>query len=234
MSSTEWTPSTRPRKASDWVSRYLRDSIIAGKLKPGQQLPLVSLAAEVGMSTTPVREALGRLQDEGLVVGDAHRTFQVAALTLEDIRDYYRLHAFISGVLAERATHQLTPEGLAALRKLNTEIVRRASVGDFEGFHDLNFQFHKLLNETDSAVMKRFVTLTSRVITRRSFPHVAGWAHSIDDHAEIVEAVASHDAERARVLMEAHIHRVGLAVISDLEAEGWGQARTDISARTAE
>ncbi|GAA1532695.1 GntR family transcriptional regulator [Nocardioides humi] len=211
----------RHKKASEWVLSHLRDSILAGRLKPGEPLPLVQLANEVGLSTTPVREALGRLQDEGLVVGDARRTFRVAELTLDDITDYYLLHAQFSGILAERAARSLSESDVSYLRTLDQEMREKSDAGDFAALHELNYEFHKRINSLAAGVLKRFVTVTSRLVTRRTYPDVPGYTHSIDDHNAIIEAIAAHDGEKARTLMEDHIKHVGEAVIDDLRERGW-------------
>lgn len=211
----------RHKKASEWVLAHLRDSILAGRLKPGEALPLVQLANEVGLSTTPVREALGRLQDEGLVVGDARRTFRVAELTLDDITDYYLLHSQFSGILAERAAASLSDADVSYLRSLDQEMKAKSQDEDFAALHELNFEFHRRINSVATGVLKRFVTVTARLVTRRTYPDVRGYAHSIDDHAEIIEAIADRDGPKARRLMEAHIQHVGEAVIEDLKERGW-------------
>lgn len=213
----------RHQKASEWVLAHIRDSILAGRLKPGEPLLLVQLAEQVGLSTTPVREALGRLQDEGLVVGDARRTFRVAELTLDDIADYYVLHATFSGMLAERAASLLSDEDIEQLRTLDQEMHARSAAGDYAALHELNYQFHRQINSVATGVMRRFVTVTSRLVTRRTYPEVKGYSHSIDDHAEIIGALEARDGKKARASMESHMLNVGAAVIDDLRERGWNE-----------
>ncbi|NKQ56167.1 GntR family transcriptional regulator [Amycolatopsis sp. K13G38] len=215
-------PPKRHRKASDWVVGWLRDSIIAGRLQPGEQLKLVALADQAGLSTTPIREALSRLRDEGFVVGDSHRTFRVTALSHDEIRDYYLLHAFLSGVLAERAATALSKGNLAELRALDQEMRVRSDSHDASAVHELNFAFHRMINECGATdVMRRFVTVTTRLVSRRTYPEVEGWSHSIEDHAGILEALEARDGVKAREAMELHIQNVGQAVMDDLLSGGW-------------
>jgi DNA-binding GntR family transcriptional regulator len=219
-------PPQRPGKASDWVVGWLRDSIIGGRLRPGEQLPLVQLANRAGVSTTPIREALSRLRDEGLVVGDSYRTFRVASLTLDDIRDYYQIHAFLSGVLAERAASLLTVEDIDRLRELDRQILEKAEEHDEAGVHRLNFEFHHLINDKGSEVLRRFVAMTTRLVSRRTYPDVQGWTDSIEDHGAILSALATKNAAVARVAMEQHMMHAGQAVVDDLKTRGWG-SRSD-------
>ncbi|NKQ56153.1 GntR family transcriptional regulator [Amycolatopsis sp. K13G38] len=213
-------PPQRQRKTSDWIVDWLRDAIISGQLRPGEPLKLVALAKQAEVSTTPIREALSRLRDEGLVVGDSHRTFQVAALTLEEIRDYYLLHAFLSGVLAERAAKTLSQADLQRLHELDDLIRERNEAGDMAGLHEANFEFHRLINKSATDVLRRFVTVTTRLVSRRSNPNVEGWTHSIEDHAAILKALDVRDGAAARYAMERHIHNVGQAVVEDLQQRG--------------
>ena len=201
---------------------WLRDSIIAGRLQPGEQLKLVDLAQQAGLSTTPVREALSRLREEGFVDGDSHRTFRVAALGLDEIRDYYTIHALLSGVLAERAATALTAVKLEELRAIDSQMRDRSAAGDSAAVDDLNFKFHRIINDSGATdVMRRFVRMTTRLVSRRGFPDVDGWSHAIDDHAAILEALESRDADKARDAMQRHIMNVGQGLLDDLRARGW-------------
>jgi DNA-binding GntR family transcriptional regulator len=212
----------RHLKASDWVVSWLRESILTGRLQPGEQLKLVDLAEQAGLSTTPVREALSRLREEGFVDGDSHRTFRVASLGLDEIRDYYTIHAFLSGALAERAATALPAASLEQLRALDTQMRERSAAGDSAAVHDLNFRFHRIINRPGATnVMRRFVKMTSRLVSRRAFPDAEGWSHSTDDHAAILEALESRDGDKARDAMQRHIMNVGQGVLEELRGRGW-------------
>lgn len=211
-------PVERHRKASDWMLDWLRESIISGQLPPGEQLPLVALANQVGLSTTPIREALSRLRDEGLVVGDSHRTFQVAPLTLSDIRDYYLIHAFLCGVIAERAATNLSAEAKSELTAL---AVKMRESRDEAGVAELAQHFHQIIIGSSDDVLRRFVTSTSRLVARRATPDDEPARSSIDDFDAISEALVAGDGPRCRALMERHISDTGSAVIADLRSRGW-------------
>ena len=210
----------RHRKASDWVVSWLRDSIIAGRLKPGEQLKLVELAEQAGLSTTPVREALSRLREEGFV--DGHRTFRVASLGLEEISDYYTIHAFLSGMLAERAASVLSASSLEELRVLEARMRERSAAGDAAAVHELNLAFHRVINESATTnVMRRFITTTTRLVSRRAFPEVEGWSYAIGEHAAILEALESRNGGRARDAMQRHVMNTGQGVLEELRRRGW-------------
>ncbi len=213
------------RKLTDWVTAYLRDSIMGGRLKPGERLTMISLANKLDVSVTPVREALLRLQEEGVVVGDAHKSFRVASVTLEDIRDFHQLHGFISGLLAERAAEKLTEEDFAELDKLDAAIIQASAEGDHVRMHNLNFELHRRINRaTNSIVLHRFVTATSRYVSRRSFPDVPGWLEgAASEHGALLDALRRRDKAGARRLMEDHVHDSGERLIADLRRRGWAE-----------
>lgn len=212
----------RYRKAGDWVTAHLRDSIIGGRIRPGTGLPLIALANKLGLSTTPVREALLRLQEEGLVVGDAHKTFRVASLTLADIRDLCLVHALIAGILAERATARLASDDIDELERLDGQIKIAAEHHDATQLHELNFLLHKRINlAVPYSPLHRFLSATSRYISRREFPDVGGWLEgAASEHGPIVKAIQRREPSRVRDLMEQHFVAGGERLIEDLRKQG--------------
>lgn len=224
----ELHPSDLPvhRKLTDWVASYVRDSIMGGRLRPGDRLPMSALAKSLQVSVTPIREAMTRLQEEGVVIGDAHKTFKVAPITLEDIRDYHRLHGFISGLLAQRAAGRLQPEDVAALEALDSEILLAAKAGDYARMHELNFEFHRRINGAAYGfVLFKFLSVTSRYVSRRLYPEVPGWLDgAASEHRGLLDALCAGDGERARDLMTRHVHDAGERFVADLAERGWAEA----------
>ena len=166
-------PSVGPthRKLTDWVTGHLRAGILTGDLEPGAALPLTAVAERLGVSTTPVREALLRLEQEGLVLGDAHKSFHVAEVSLADISDFQLLHASIAGILAERAAELMTEEAIDELAGLDAEIKRAAGKGAVEDVHRLNYELHRQINvSANSPVLIRFLSRTARCVSGHSYP----------------------------------------------------------------
>ena len=110
------------KRLSDEVASYIRELIMAGVLRPGQIVNIDSFAREIGVSATPVREALMVLVSEGFLLTERHRGFVVAPLDRQDIKDVFEVHASIGGELAARAASRATPEFLAKLEKLQEMI----------------------------------------------------------------------------------------------------------------
>jgi DNA-binding GntR family transcriptional regulator len=205
-------------KLADRVATWLREAIMSGRLRSGENLRLVALAGRLGVSTTPVREALVHLQKEGLVVGEPRKGFTVARLSRADIRDLFFLHAFIAGVLAERAATRLSTAELEALATLNGAIKLCVAAGDQGRAAQLKQDFHRIINKAAGpSILHRFLADMSRW----TGPQVAGWpAGSGQDHGAIVAALRRRDGARARSLIERHVRRAGEQVVTHLAEHG--------------
>jgi DNA-binding GntR family transcriptional regulator len=205
-------------KLADRVATWLRDSIMSGRLRSGENLRLVALAERLGVSTTPVREALALLHKEGLVEGEPRRGFRVARLSRNDIRDLFLLHAFIAGLLAERAAAALRDAELDHLAELNAEIKRSVREGDQLRAVELNHEFHRIVNKAAGpTVLLRFLADMSRWTT----PEVPGWpAAAGQDHGSIIRALRRRDGELARTLTQRHVRSAGQRVVAHLHENG--------------
>jgi len=205
-------------KLADRVAGWLRDSIMAGRLRPGENLRLVSLAERLGVSTTPVREALALLHKEGLVAGEPRRGFRVARLSRADIRDLFLLHAFIAGLLAERAVAVLSAGDIDHLAELNAEIKRCVRQGDQLRAVELNHEFHRIVNKAAGpTVLLRFLADMSRWTTSE----VPGWPTAAgQDHGPIIRALRRRDGKLARTLIERHVRSAGQRVVAHLAENG--------------
>jgi DNA-binding GntR family transcriptional regulator len=221
-------PEHSPQQLADWAADRIRDSIIAGRLRPGAPLGLVGLGESLGISVTPVREALRKLNEEGIVTGSAHKTFRVADLCLDDIRDFHRLHAFISADLAVRAAQLLAPSDLDELRFLDDSIDRARAEGDSHRMHEANFALHRRINmAAPRSPLHSQLSITSRYVSRRTYPDVPGWLEGgITEHLAVIEALEARDAARIRDAISQHFMMNGERLIDDLrEKGGWRESR---------
>src|SRR5690349_13473691 len=112
----------RRGQLADEVAGHLRDLIMAGRLRPGDFIRLEEIAAELGVSITPVREALLTLRGEDMVELVPRRGYVVAPLSRQDVQDLFRLQADIAGELAARATTRLGEAELTELAELQGEL----------------------------------------------------------------------------------------------------------------
>src|SRR2546430_5965404 len=125
---------------TDLVAALIRELIITGELAAGEQLRERDLAQRFGVSQTPVREALRRLEPEGLVVGDAHRGFTVVEPDDGPVEENFQIRAALESLGASLAARKIDAGGIAALRDLNDRM--RALADDDPRYADLNRDFH--------------------------------------------------------------------------------------------
>ncbi|MFC7736939.1 GntR family transcriptional regulator [Roseomonas sp. GCM10028921] len=204
-----------PLPLSERARAELERLILSGELAPGSRLNEVALAARLGLSRGPLREALRGLERDGLVAaGPAGQGMSVRRLEPEEMAELYDMRAllqgFILGRLAERQAKGALPA--AALGNLWEQVAlmgEAASEGDAAGYYARNLAFHEALHEL--AGHRRAATLygsllkESHLARQRSLSRPERMHESNAEHAEMIETVAAGDAARARSLGEAHV-----------------------------
>ncbi|MFE7243130.1 GntR family transcriptional regulator [Streptomyces sp. NPDC057580] len=219
----------QPTKISDQIASRLRDEIISGVIQRGEPLRLVALADRLGVSTTPVREALASLERQGLVVGHAHRGFRVADLSPTDFGDAYTLSAFMHRLLAERAADRLSEQDLDELEALDEEMRTANAAHDMMRAADLNHEIHRrICQASDSPLLLRFLRETTPFVTRRQYPDVPGWFEQRSEgHGEVLRALRKRDGSTAGRLMEEHVLHSGRAAVAFVAGQRAGTAGAD-------
>ena len=195
----------------DVAAAYLRDQITSGNLAAGAPVRPETIADELGISTTPAREALQALRAEGFLDLAPRRGFTVAKLDGNDIRDMFLVQSMVAGELAARAATRATPETIAALDRIHAELIDAASRGDLTALEELNHQFHREINlAAEAPRLAQVIRLVSRFAPRRFYASIAGWPETtVSDHSTLLEAIRRGDADTARREMTEHVHHAG-------------------------
>lgn len=195
----------RPQLSQD-VARYVRRRIFDGAYAAREYVRLEQLAAELGVSVTPVREALLELRAEGLLVQQPHRGFMVLPVTGRDIADVSTVQAHIGGELAARAAANITDEQLTQLKDLQAQLEDAYKQHDRERAVRLNHEFHRAINvAADSPKLAQLMGQITRYAPEAVFPTVGGWpGQSVKDHRRVIAALEKRDEERARTAMAEH------------------------------
>lgn len=198
---------------ADQIHDHLERAILEGRLAFGQRLVEGQLAKAFGTSRSPIREALRRLEAEGLVQIDARRSASVVTLSQEDIIGTFEIREVLEGMAARFAAQRATSEDLAEmetyLRQRLEEVSRpeTASRIDKQGkdFHDLlaKASHHKQLTQALQVFVKVFRLLKHRSAAIEGRPQEA-----LAEHRAIFEAVRNRDAERAEALARQHVAKV--------------------------
>ena len=137
---------------SDEVAEHLRAAIMSGTLLPGTFIRLDETAAQLGVSITPVREALRTLRGEGMVQLEPHRGHVVVPLSRRDIEDIFWLQATIAKELAAAAAERISDDEIDELERLNDELATAVETGDAEGIAAAEFAFHRAFNHTTGRI----------------------------------------------------------------------------------
>jgi DNA-binding GntR family transcriptional regulator len=204
MSAPDFAP--RPQLAED-VARFVRGRIFNGTYPAGEYIRLEQLAAELGISVTPVREALFELRGEGLLDQLPRRGFVVLPFTDRDITDVSNLQAYVGGELAARAALNITDEQLQALSAVHDQLTDAYDADDGDRAVRLNHEFHRAINvAADSPKLSQLMSQITRYAPESVFPTIEGWpAQSVADHERILAALRAHDGDGARAAMSEHL-----------------------------
>lgn len=194
---------------------------MTGRLRQGDRLRLERLADELGISVTPIREALLALRGEGFVDLEPRRGFVVAALSREDIEDAYLVQAMLAGELAARAARTISDGQLTELETMQGEIERAAHRFDPDVVEDLNFRFHEAINELGgSPKLARFLGIAARYSPRRFMATIDGGRDaSTVDHQSVLQALRGRDPVAAREAMQSHVTHSGALLIQHLDRQ---------------
>ncbi|GAB3277563.1 GntR family transcriptional regulator [Actinocorallia lasiicapitis] len=193
-----------------------------GQVRPGQFLRLERLAAEFGISVTPVREALQSLRSEGFVELEPRRGFVVAELSRQDIDDLFWIQALISQELSARACRQLTPALLAELEEIHARMVGAVAARSFELVEDHNDRFHRVVHQAGASRKLAWVLgAVTRYFPSGFYARIPGWPEaSAQGHTAMMEAFRQGDPQAAAAATRMHVVRAGDLLMEHLERQG--------------
>lgn len=209
-----------PSNLKALAATEIRWRVFSGQLGAGTKIDQEALADELGISKLPVREALITLDHEGVVEHIARRGAYVVRMTRDDIRDHYRVFGLVSGLAAERAVKNLSPETLRALEDLAD---RMESLTDPVEQERLNFEFHRRINHaSDSRRLISILGILAKTVSYGFYEAHEDWpGKAQDDHRLILNALSARSAARARALVEKHLSDAGERAVALLERQGF-------------
>ena len=200
-------------RASDFAYSSIRQGLASGRWAPGSHLRESELAAELGISRTPVREALRKLASEQLVSFEPHLGVRVPGWSSHDIEEIFALRVELESYAAGQAARHASGAQVAELRDLAKDIEKAAFGGpepDYVGITELNNRFHGLIVSAagNQRLVSLVVTLVEIPLVVRTFVRFdrQELARSVSHHFDLVEAIEGGNADWAVAVMRAHIH----------------------------
>lgn len=208
---------------SNYVYHKLRNRILTKKIKPGQHLPEIALAKELDVSRTPVREALRKLADEGLVKLVPNVGARLLDPTKEEIEGIWEMRKYLEILAVRKASHRITPLQFCLLEEELQKEERSFAAKDLQACLDVNSAFHRIIAEASgNAVLAEYV----ENVLKRSYAYMVFYdsffdlktSPSLDGHRAIAEALSNHDEELSVKLMEDHL-RTAISDLSEKQTE---------------
>lgn len=193
----------------DVVFQTLRKAILRGELKPGERLMEIALANKLGVSRTPVREAIRMLEQEGLVIMIPRKGAQVAQITMKDLNDVLEVRMGLEELAMQFACKRITPEQVTELRRALLEIERLLATDDVTALAQADVDFHDIIyRATDNRRLNQIINNVREQMYRYRVEYLKDSrirGTLLQEHREIYQAVAARDTEKARAYIRQHI-----------------------------
>lgn len=194
------------------VFSAIREAILDGSYQPGDILRESSIASELGVSRTPVREAIRQLELEGLVKSIPNKETFVAGITDEDVEDIYLIRSRLEGLAARKAAVKITEEELRQMEEILALTAFYVEKNEFNQLKELDHKFHDILyNATQSKTLNHMLSDFHQYVqkTRKASISTPGRARdSWKEHESIYLALKERDGAKAEQLIEQHIRNV--------------------------
>ncbi|CAJ0733647.1 HTH-type transcriptional repressor RspR [Ralstonia mannitolilytica] len=220
-------PKLERQRLHDTVVSHLRNFIVEGVLKPGMKLNERELCETLGISRTPLREALKVLAAEGLIEISPNRGATVSSLSPTEIRDAFELMSGLEAFSGELACERITAVELAEIKALHYAMLACRAQDDLPGYYSLNRQIHDRINEAarNAALRQTYLAVNRRLqaLRFRSNYQNAKWDSAVHDHEDMLVALEARDGKRLAAILRKHLldkRDTVLAMMANEAADG--------------
>ncbi len=208
------------RQAIPYVHTYLRECILDGTLTPGTKLSQVTLAEQLGVSRTPLREVLRLLQEEGLVEIEPNQRTRIAGLDPQELDDIYAARILMETVALSMTMGTFGAGGRRDAKRQLAAMRRAAKTGHFDGWFAAHAEFHRLITAATGEAMQRQLSAladrTIRYIRIYQLSDPDSWQAAGDvEHSQILQSLIDGDEQGALSGMAHHLARTALVVLTD-------------------
>jgi DNA-binding GntR family transcriptional regulator len=191
------------------VAERIRDMIIEGRLAPGDQVNESKLCLEMGVSRTPMREAIRMLASEGLIVLRPGRSTVVRKFTPEEVRDMLDVVTELEALAGRQACRCASDEDIAGIEDLHARMMAHYRAGERLDYYKLNQRIHSAIVEASgNAALAEVHDLLQARMKRIRFVGNAGkekWRGAVEEHEEMIEALRTRDEDRLAAILRRHL-----------------------------
>ena len=207
----------------DVVFKTLRQGILTGELKPGERLMEIHLANKLGVSRTPIREAIRKLELEGLVTMIPRRGAEVAQITEKSMKDVLEVRKVLDDLSVELACERITEEEKELLKNACVDFEEAVKTGDFAKIAKTDVAFHDIIvTATRNIRLSQMVNNLAEQMYRYRFEYIKDstqHARLVQEHEEICQGVIAGDKKRALEAIEKHIDNQEIAVLKQIRID---------------
>jgi len=212
------------QRLHDIVVEHLRSFITEGVLPPGTKLNERELCETLGISRTPLREALKVLAVEGLIDINPNRGASVSRMSEMEIRETFELMSGIEAFAGELACERITPQELEDIKALHYAMVVSKNQNDLPGYYQRNRAIHDMINlaARNTALRQVYLSLNRRIQALRylSNQQAPKWERALHDHEEMITALQARDGKRLSEILRHHLLEKRDAIMLMVRAEG--------------
>ena len=213
----------------DVVFNTLRQAILKGELKPVERLMEIALAEKLGVSRTPIREAMRKLELEGLVVMIPRRGAQVANITEKDLNDVLEVRIALENVAIEKACTRMSKEDMGRLWLAAKEFERTMAEGNLVRLAEADVAFHEIIyRASDNKRLNQVLNNLREQIYRYRVEYLKEEETRnvlVKEHEELTKAIRQRDVKKAQEISFRHIENQRRAIIQSIEAEEAGKEK---------
>lgn len=207
----------------DIVFKTLREAIITGDLKPGERLMEIKLANDLGVSRTPVREAIRKLELEGLVIMNARKGAEVAPINEKDLREVLEIRKSLESLAVQLACKHCTQDELKKIQGINELILKSVRTGDVETTTKLDVDFHEAIyKSTGNDRLIQMLHQLKEHIFRYRLEYIKEMKNKesiFEEHEKIIAAISEQNVRVARKETEHHIEIQEKYILNTLSAD---------------
>ncbi|WP_233807724.1 GntR family transcriptional regulator [Paraburkholderia sp. HP33-1] len=202
-------PKVERQRLHDTVVEHIRRFIVEGVLEPGKKLNERELCETLGISRTPLREALKVLAAEGLIEISPNRGASVSKMSEAEVRETFELMSGLEAFSGELAAERITVAELAEIKALHYAMLACRAQNDLPGYYSRNQAIHDKINEAarNSALRQMYVSVNRRLqaLRFRSNYQTPKWDRAIHDHDEMLKALEARDGKKLSAILRQHL-----------------------------